>query len=231
MKTTTPEILFEDSYIIVAKKPSGVPTQTKSFSTPDMEKILKNYLVQSATKKGKKLSNPYLAVIHRLDQPVSGILVFAKDAKTAANLNRQLNTRGFTKCYLALVDHEPKQREGELHDYLVKDARSNTSKICDKNTAGAKKADLHYNVISLDSELGIIAKRVWGDTISSTLLEVILGTGRHHQIRVQLSSMGCPIEGDSKYGGSAAADRTLKLCAYKLEFHHPVTGKKLMFHL
>lgn len=231
MKIITPEILFEDSNIIVVKKPAGIPTQTKSFSSPDMEKILKNHLVKSAAQKGRKLSNPYLAVIHRLDQPVSGILVFAKDAKSAAALNRQLQTRGFGKCYLALVNKAPSKNEGDLHDYLVKDARSNTSRVCEKTTAGAKAADLHYKVVSLDSELGETAKRVWGNEISSTLLEVILGTGRHHQIRVQLSSMGCPIEGDTKYGGAAASDRVLKLCAYKLEFRHPVTGKTMNFQL
>lgn len=209
------EILYEDSHIIVCFKPHGIATQSRKAGVPDMEHMILNHIAQG-TSKGK----PYLAVIHRLDQPVSGILVFAKTPQAAKELNRQLTTEGFGKHYLAQVDGIPPKSEGSLVDYMVKDGRSNTSRICTKNTPGAKEARLSYRVLSKEP--------------GHSLLEVTLDTGRHHQIRVQLANMGCPITGDAKYNPQTAGAhtwQTIRLCAYKLSFRHPVTQKALNFQL
>lgn len=211
-------IIYEDPHIIVCHKPAGVPTQSARIGTPDMVSMLKNYL-----------SGGYLAVIHRLDQPVEGLLVFAKTPKAARELNLQLTSSGFGKYYRATVFGVPEPSEGILEDYLVKDARSNTSRICTKNTPGAKAARLHYKV-----------EKIYDDTFPITsLVKIHLDTGRHHQIRVQMAHLGCPLIGDRKYGEKTGSDtntpdtphRTLKLCAYRLEFRHPENGKKLKFTL
>lgn len=119
------EILYEDAHILVCIKPHGLPTQSRRAGTPDMESLIKNHICQSAPEKGE----PYLAVIHRLDQPVKGILVFAKTPFAAKELNRQLQSHGFGKYYRALADGHPSQKEGTLEDYLIKDGRTNTNVI------------------------------------------------------------------------------------------------------
>lgn len=220
-------IIYEDPHIIVCHKPAGVPTQSARISTPDMESMLRNYLCGG-----------YLAVIHRLDQPVEGLLVFAKSPKAAKELNRQLTTSGFGKYYRAIVAGIPEPSEGTLEDYLVKDARSNTARICTKNTPGAKAARLHYKI-----------EKIYRDTSPVTsLVEIRLDTGRHHQIRVQMAHLGCPLVGDRKYGAvhpdpghTAPAENIsqahegntgpLRLCAYRLEFKHPVSGEQKTFLL
>lgn len=220
-------IIYEDPHIIVCRKPAGVPTQSARISTPDMASMLKNYL-----------SGGYLAVIHRLDQPVEGLLVFAKTPGAARELNRQLTSSGFGKYYRAIVSGIPEPTEGTLEDYMVKDARANASRICTKNTPGAKAARLHYRV-----------EKIFRDTSPVTSLVAIhLDTGRHHQIRVQMAHIGCPLAGDRKYGAvhpqpghTAPEENTnqayerntqpLRLCAYRLEFRHPVSGEKKTFLL
>ena len=218
--TSIPEILYEDKWIIVCKKPHGVPTQSKDFRTPDMESILKHHIYKNASvTDGQKKSAPYLAVIHRLDQPVSGLLVFAKTPAAAKELNRQLTQNGFGKYYRALVQGTPSPEEGTLEDYLVKDGRTNTSRVCSKDTPGAKLAKLQYRVTAKEP---------------CTCLDIHLSTGRHHQIRVQLAHMGCPIIGDTKYNPNASqpgAYQELKLTAYKLTFIHPNTKKEMQFEL
>lgn len=218
------DILFEDEALIVCTKPHGVPTQSQKFGTSDMESMLKVYLTQQ----NRTSRPPYLAVIHRLDQPVSGILVFAKTPKAARHLNIQLQNGGFTKHYRALVDGAPANPKGVLKDYLVRDGRTNTSRICTKETPQAKAASLDYTVIHSGNKTGFFPSCHPGQTE----LEVHLHTGRHHQIRVQLAHMGCPIAGDTKYNSAAKPGwQELKLCAFLLEFTHPVTGKSLSFRL
>lgn len=225
MKTKQWEILFEDTEILVCAKPHGIPVQSRRIQVPDMESMLKTYLYQqnSLRQPGRPSQEPYLAVIHRLDQPVSGLLVFAKTKKSAAGLNAQLTSAGFAKYYRALTDGIPSAPAGILEDYLVKDGRSNTSRICQKDTPGARLARLEYktagNSFFQQQEPG------------QTELEIHLLTGRHHQIRVQLSHMGCPIAGDTKYNPRPALSDVLKLCAFRLSFSHPVTGKKMDFRL
>lgn len=206
-------ILYEDAHIIVCRKPAGIPTQTARVSEQDMVSLLKNHLGAA----------PYLAVIHRLDQPVEGLLVFAKTPAAAKDLNRQLNTSGFGKYYRAVVCGIPNPPEGTLEDYLVKDGRTNTSRVCGKNTPGAKHAKLHYRV-----------EEICRDTEPVTsLVHIRLDTGRHHQIRVQMAHLGCPLAGDRKYGAQESPKKAgaLRLCAYRLEFTHPKSGKQMIYEL
>lgn len=213
-----PHILYQDKDIIVCIKPAGIPTQSGSISMPDMVSILKNYIYVDS---GRKLP-PYLGLIHRLDQPVEGLLVFAKTPSAAKELSRQLTNNTFGKYYQAVLHGVPPCQESDLENYIVKDRQSNTSHICSRDTKGAKKAQLHYRITETSD--------------SCSLAEITLMTGRHHQIRVQMAHMGTPVVGDLKYGGSTPspltlAAKTLQLFACRLEFNHPGTGKHLEFTL
>ena len=233
MKTNSLDILFEDKYIIVCEKPHGVATQSKNTAVPDMESMLKAHIFSSRPQNGE----PYLAIIHRLDQPVKGILVFAKTSFAARVLNRQLQEHHFEKYYRALVDGTPPSKEGTLENYMLKDGRTNTSSICTPKDPGAKLARLHYKIVE---EGQCYFKKghpetSWGRGKSQfppspTELDIRLDTGRHHQIRVQLANLGCPIIGDTKYNPNAVSTgewRQIQLCAYKLNFRHPRTGSKM----
>lgn len=215
------KILYEDRDILVCVKPHGMATQSKNLRDTDMERWVKNHLYcQKSSEK-----DPYVAVIHRLDQPVKGILVFAKNEKAARGLNKELQGGQFGKYYVAQVDGIPVKSEGTLENYLVKDGRNNISRVCTANTKGAKIAKLHYKVMEIDST---------EDEGNRALLEIHLDTGRHHQIRVQLSHMGCPLAGDTKYNPKSKEMKTwqqIHLCAYKLDFKHPVSGKPMHFEL
>ena len=207
------DILYEDDQVIVCYKPAGVPTQTSKLGEQDMVSLLKNHL-----------KGGYVAVIHRLDQPVEGVLVFAKTSAAAKELNKGLQGAGFGKYYKAVLWGVPEKKEAVLENYLVKDGRANTSRVTTANEKDAKKAILNYEVqeVGKDGEKDI------------TLVKVKLETGRHHQIRVQMANMGCPIWGDSKYNTAAIQDRRFRqiaLCAYKLEFVHPKTKKKMEFEI
>ena len=207
-------ILHEDEHVIVCYKPAGLATQTAKMGAQDMESLLKNYLC----KKEKKM--PYVAVIHRLDQPVEGILVFAKTPFAAKELNKGMQGAGFGKYYKAVVCGIPNEKKAVLEDYLIKDGKTNTSRVGKKDEAEAKKAVLAYEVIQ--------------QTDNKALLKIKLETGRHHQIRVQMANMGCPIWGDTKYNSAENVDKSWKniaLCAYHLEFVHPKTKKKMVFEI
>lgn len=230
MKTQNIEILYEDAQILVCKKNSGIATQSKKISVPDMVSLLKKHISQSSPQS----SAPYLSVIHRLDQPVSGILVFAKTPLATRELNKQLQNHGFGKHYRALVASAPKKTEATIENYLVKDARTNTSRICSKNIPGAKFARLHYKIVEKGQGIFNWGRGISENTTSPTELDILLDTGRHHQIRVQLAGIGCPIIGDTKYNSAARAGNEwqyIHLCAYRLEFTHPTTHKPMFFEL
>lgn len=225
-------IIYEDPHIIVCHKPAGIPVQSARIGTKDMVSLLKNHLV-SASRKSAGNRAPYLSVIHRLDQPVEGLLVFAKTPAAAKNLNQQLTSSAFGKYYHAVVVGIPSPSEGTLENYMIKDGRSNISHICAKDIPGAKLARLHYRV-----------EKIYQDTRPVTSLVTIkLDTGRHHQIRVQMSHMGYPLVGDRKYGKNSPSEPNfgntmheinntpLKLCAYRLEFRHPDSGQPISFEL
>ena len=207
-------ILFEDKEILVCHKPAGIAVQNARLGAADMESSLKNYL---ALKNPGKM--PYLAVIHRLDQPVEGVLVFAKTSGAAGNLSKQIMAGGAGKYYLAVTEGKPEKSEGTLTDYLKKNGRANISQTVPANTPGAKKAILYYKVLDQKEINGKIR----------TLLKIKLETGRHHQIRVQLSHAGMPLLGDRKYNPSGERGVSLGLCSCGLEFKHPKTGKQMKF--
>ena len=212
-------ILYEDKDILVCHKPAGVAVQSARFGMADMESSLKNHL---ALKTPGKM--PYLGIIHRLDQPVEGVLVFAKTPKAAAELNRQITSKTVTKEYLAVTAQLPEEKQGHLEDYLKKDNRTNSSSVVTPKTPGAKKASLDYSIQEeIKDERTATGKRI--------LVKIILDTGRHHQIRVQMSGMGCPILGDVKYGGEEKARGQIALCASSLTFVHPKTKKQMQFEI
>lgn len=226
-----PLILYEDKHILVCVKPPGTATQSKSIGKPDMVSILKNHLAKHRADSGAP-GEPYLAVIHRLDQPVRGILVFAKTPFAARELNRELTGYGFQKHYRALVLGSPPQKESVLENYLLKDTGTNYSRICEKDTPGAKHAKLSYQIVAdgpcLFTELPSCSDETF------TELDIHLHTGRHHQIRVQLAGIGCPIVGDTKYNPEAQSSGNhigLYLCSYRLGFTQPETKKYMRFSL
>ena len=199
-------ILYEDPHILVCVKPHGIATQSKSIRYPDMVSLIRNHLTKSSGSRNPGSAEPYLAVIHRLDQPVAGILVFAKTSAAAKDLNKQLQNQGFGKYYRALIANTPSAKEN-----------------------GSKIARLHYDTVAVTDWLFTAPAAFHG-----TELEIHLDTGRHHQIRVQLAFIGCPIVGDTKYNPTLAGTKgwqTIRLCAYKLDFKHPVTHKAMHFQL
>ncbi len=213
-------IVYEDDHIIVCYKPAGIATQTAKMGERDMVSILKNYLYKKQTDKRE----PYIAVVHRLDQPVEGLLVFAKTPFAAKELSKGLQGAGFGKHYKAVLWGAPKHSKGTLEDYLIKDGRTNTSRVGDSSEKDAKKAVLSYETVAIGLDDG---KEI-------SLVIVNLDTGRHHQIRVQMAHMGCPIWGDAKYNSVAIQDRRFRhiaLCAYKLVFEHPKTKQKMEFEI
>ena len=219
------EILYEDNSILVIRKPAGLAVQSARIGQADVVSELKSYLAKQA-KAGQ--GEPYLAVIHRLDQPVEGVLVFAREKKAAAALTRQLSAGTLNKQYYAVLCGYPDASEGELVDYLRKEgsvAVAVTGK--EKNFPDAKIAKLHYSILE---------KTEQPEPLS--LADVCIETGRFHQIRVQFAHAGWPLLGDTKYGNAAAGAavgsqsyRGVALCAYFLEFCHPVSGKKMSFRV
>ena len=203
------EVLYEDDSIVVVYKPAGLATQTRNIGEKDMESELSNYLKS-------KGESPEIHVVHRLDQPVEGVMVFAKTKEAANNLTRQIADHSFKKHYYAIITRETFPEEGDLVDYLVKDNRTNLSKVVKESDPRAKKASLKYHTVD-----------EWDDR---KLLDIELFTGRHHQIRIQLASRTAPILGDVKYGG-VSTGHNLALCSYSIGFTHPTSGKPVTFQV
>lgn len=208
-------IVYEDKDQIVIHKPAGVATQTARLGEKDLISEVKNHIARSSGG-----NNPYVAVINRLDQPVEGIVLFAKNAKAAAVLSSQMQDGSMEKYYLAAIYGNMDMTEDTLVDYLQKDGKTNTSKVVLANAKDAKKAILEYTVEAT--------------TESMQLVCIHLLTGRHHQIRVQFSNRKHPLIGDTKYGTESSKAFTREcnvrvpaLCAYKLLWKHPVTGKDM----
>lgn len=229
-------IIYEDKDIIVAYKPAGIATQTARACQRDMVSELKNYLAFSVQGKGE----PYLGLVHRLDQPVSGVLVFAKNRQAAAELGRQAAEGRMGKYYYAVVCGRTEQEHGRLEDYLYKDGKTNQSLVVQAGAPGAKKAVLEYKAVKtlivLEEGMDQAEYREHPKEREVSLVEIRLMTGRHHQIRAQMSHGGMPLLGDSKYGSPKSKElsrkigcRNVALCAYKLVFSHPVSGKEVAF--
>ncbi|MCX6294860.1 MAG: RNA pseudouridine synthase [Bacteroidetes bacterium] len=199
------EVLFEDNHIIaINKRPSDIVQGDKTGDAP-LSDFVKQYIKEKYNKPG----DVFIGTVHRIDRPVSGIVLFAKTSKALTRLNQMFQTKEIQKTYWAVVKNIPKNISGTLIHYLKKNEAKNMSKAFEKETPGALRSELEYALISsLDNY---------------HLLEVKPHTGRHHQIRVQLSSMGCPIKGDLKYGFDRSnKDKSIHLHARKVEFIHPV---------
>lgn len=206
------KVIYEDNHIIVVEKPPNVPSQGDKTEDVDMLTLIKEYLKEKYNKPG----NVYLGLVHRLDRPVGGVMVFAKTSKAASRLSNQVREKVFKKEYLAIVDGKPEKDKDTLENYLLKNERTNTSRIVKENTPGSKYAKLDYEVLKYNEEINL------------SLLKILLHTGRHHQIRVQLAGMGHSICGDQKYG-TRGRGKQISLWAYKLTIEHPITKESMTF--
>jgi 23S rRNA pseudouridine1911/1915/1917 synthase len=212
-------VLYEDQDLIVCIKPMGVPSQSDKSRDADMVTLIKKYLFDQ----GMTKEEPYVGLVHRLDRPVGGIMVFARNQEAAADLSGQMLDGEFHKSYQAILTGELPEEGGVMVDYLLRDGRTNSSKIVKKGTKGAKKAELSYevlDVIETDKDL-----------FSYVLIELV--TGRHHQIRVQCAGRGAGIYGDTKYNPKfqkvKKSYQQIGLYSTRVEFLHPATGEKMVF--
>lgn len=204
------EIIYEDNHLIAINKAAGEITQGDKTGDEPLPDKIKQYLKEKYNKPG----NVYLGVIHRLDRPTSGIVIFAKTSKALGRMNELFRKDQVRKVYHAIVETPPAQPAGELRHFLKKNEQQNKSYVVSRNTPDAKEAILSYSTLAQSDRY--------------TLLEVELQTGRHHQIRVQLSSIGSIIRGDLKYGARRSLpDGSISLHAYSLSFTHPVTKEEL----
>ena len=206
------KIIYEDNHIIVVEKLPNIPSQSDKTGDMDMLTLVKEYIKEKYNKPG----NVYLGLVHRLDRPVGGVMVFAKTSKAASRLSNQVREKVFKKEYLAVVDGKIENQKGTLVDYLYKDERNNISKVVNKDKKNAKYAKLEYELI------------VYDEVKNLSLLSINLYTGRHHQIRVQLSNFGHSIFGDQKYG-TRGKGKQIALWAYELEIEHPITKEKMTY--
>ncbi len=216
-------VLYEDKEIIVVVKPAGVESQAARKFAPDMiSEIRKHLVINKLCTPGKE---PYVAVIHRLDKPVAGVMVYAKTKKAAASLSEQVQSRKMEKIYEAIVCGKPVNTVDNYVDYLLKAVDGNDSQVVDKGITGAKRAELDYETLqTAETEDGTFSR-----------VRIRLHTGRHHQIRVQFAHHGLPLCGDARYNPAAkaraGAREQLALCAVSLTFDHPSTGKRMTFSI
>ena len=203
-------VIYEDNHIIVVEKPCNVPSQGDNTNDEDMITIIKKYIKEKYNKPGEV----YLGLVHRLDRPVGGIMVFAKTSKAASRLSESIRIKNFQKTYLAVVNGTFEEKSGRLENYLLKDEALNKSKVVSKDKHGAKLASLTYEV--LEEKDGL------------SLVKINLQTGRHHQIRVQFANIGHALYGDQKYG-KGPQNTQISLWAYRLEFKHPTRDETISF--
>ncbi len=201
-------ILHEDNHVIVVLNVPCCPDESADDNLLD---CVKRYI----KKKYDKAGNAFVGLVHRLDRPTGGVMVFAKTSKAASRLSEQMKNGGFEKRYLAVLCGCPSKKKATLENYLRKNSVNNTVYVCTQTEEGAKFASLDYEIKNESSGL--------------SLAEINLHTGRTHQIRVQFSSINCPVYGDMRYGGEKAVKGRLALWAFSLRFTHPVTGEKLRF--
>lgn len=210
------KIVYEDNHILVVVKPQNMPTQLDSSNDPDLHSLLKEYLVEKYNKPGEA----YLGLVHRLDRPTGGVMVFAKTSKAAARLTNSIQKMEFEKKYVCISIGQPPKNKDRLVNYLYKNEKLNKVTVEPIATEGVKRAELSYRVIAKNEKY--------------SLMEVDLKSGRSHQIRVQLSHIGVPLYGDSKYGANENKDLigtrySLALWSYDLRFPHPTTKETMRF--
>ena len=201
-------VIYEDNHLLVVEKPINIPTQEDNTKDKDLLTILKEYIKEKYNKPG----NVYLGLVHRLDRPVGGIMVFARTSKAASRLSEQVRNKTFKKTYNAVVIGNI-ENTGKLKDYLLKDEKRNIVKVDEKG----KEAILNFKKLNFKDNM--------------SLVEINLETGRSHQIRVQMSHYGYPLFGDQKYNKTSKAGEQIALFAKKIEFIHPTTNELLTFEL
>lgn len=201
-----PEILFEDNHLIAVNKKAGELVQPDKSGDISLEETVKQYIKEKYHKEG----NIFLGITHRIDRPVSGLVLMARSSKALVRINRMLQELRIKKYYWAITADKPPDKYGKLVHYILRNEQKNMSKAFDKEVKGSKRAELNYSFI--------------GQSDRYNLLEIELITGRHHQIRAQLSAIGCAIKGDLKYGSPRSnPDGSISLHSRKIEFVHPVT--------
>lgn len=210
LMTGTPKIYYQDNHLLVVHKPENMPVQEDKSGDPDLLNLLRNYIKQAYDKPG----NVFLGLVHRLDRPVHGVMVFARTSKAAARLSEQFRKRTVVKKYLAVVEGNA-EIECRLEHKLEKDRENNRVAVYDKNSDKGKSAILHYRWLEKKG--------------AYSLIEVEPETGRPHQIRVQLAAAGLTIWGDYKYGIKQNEGRRIALLSYRLEFDHPTRPERLRF--
>ena len=204
------EVLYEDNHIIIVYKEAGEIVQGDKTGDEPLSEIVKQWIKEKYQKPG----NVFLGVVHRLDRPVAGLVVFAKTSKALTRLNDMFRNGEVHKTYWAIVTRPPFETEATLTDWLVRNERQNKSYAYNHQVPTSKKSILHYKIINQSERY--------------TLLEINLMTGRHHQIRCQLSNMDCPIKGDLKYGAPRSnPDGSIYLLSHRIEFIHPVSKEKI----
>ncbi|WP_315581143.1 RNA pseudouridine synthase [Prevotella jejuni] len=204
------EVLYEDNHIIIVYKEAGEIVQGDKTGDEPLSEIVKRWIKDKYQKPG----NVFLGIVHRLDRPVSGLVVFAKTSKALTRLNNMFRNGEVHKTYWAIVTRPPFEKEATLTDWLVRNERQNKSYAYNHQVPTSKKSILHYKVINQSERY--------------TLLEINLMTGRHHQIRCQLSNMDCPIKGDLKYGAQRSnSDGSISLLSRRIEFIHPVSKENI----
>lgn len=205
-------VLYEDNHIIVVLKPQNKPSQPDASNDEDMLTSVKNYIKETKNKPGEA----FVGLLHRLDRPTGGVMVFAKTSKGASRVSQQIASKNFKKYYYAVVQGKPFALRNKISHFLKKDERTNTVVVTPQSVEGAKLAELSYEIVASNDE--------------HSLVKVELHTGRSHQIRVQLKHIGHPIVGDAKYG-NAKAGQKLALWAYEVSFEHPTTQQNLVFKI
>ncbi len=204
-------ILYEDNHIIVVLKPQNMACCPDETGDDNLFDAVKRYIKEAYGKPG----NVYLGLVHRLDRPTGGVMVFAKTSKASARLSEKMRQGGFEKKYFAVLCGVPGKESATLENYLRKNTVNNMVYVCTESEEGAKFASLHYEIRQKAGGL--------------SLAEITLHTGRTHQIRVQTAAINCPVYGDMRYGGEKAVKGKLALWAYSLRFAHPVSGEAMRF--
>lgn len=205
------KVVYEDNQIVVVLKPHNVPSQADESGDEDLLSMVKNYVKEKYNKPGQV----FIGLVHRLDRPTGGLMVFARNSKSAARLSAQIASHEMKKTYFAVLNGVPRNPSGTLTNYLKKDEKENIVKIVTRSESGAKESVLNYKVLQTDGDLALVQ------------VEII--TGRSHQIRVQFAGINCPVFGDNKYGKKISKTDNLALWAGKLEFSHPTTKQKMVF--
>lgn len=235
-------VIYEDNHLIVVIKPQNIPTQEDESGDVDMLSLVKEYIKEKYNKPG----NVFVGLVHRLDRPTGGVMVFAKTSKSASRLCKEIQDGTFEKEYLAVLEGQLPLKTKKLVNYLKKDEENNIVKIAPMGEIGAKKAELIYETLEVENEYKEVElaprNRINENSLSCedqkkikalgktlTLAKVKLLTGRAHQIRVQFANLKAPVFGDGKYGAKEGKSKQLALWAYKLQFVHPTTKETMIF--